>query len=158
MSLQAPEATLARRELVLVAVTLVAFARLVERADALLAVVLLPAAVLLAGTAALRGDGRRPFASLLIPAVLTGGAAAAIQLVPAGLAIVPVLALFAIGPRPGPAPRDPAPRPAHGHDASPTAPACSRRPCSRRSSRSRGSRRSSRAGSRSPARPAPRPA
>jgi hypothetical protein len=97
MSLQAPEATLARRELVLVAVTLVAFARLVERADALFALVLLPAAVLLAGTAALRGEGRRPVASLLIPAVLTGGAAAAIQLVPAGLALVPVLALFAFG-------------------------------------------------------------
>ena len=97
MSLQAPDATLARRELVLVAVTLVAFARLVERADALLAVALLPAAVLLAGTAALRGEGRRPVASLLIPAVLTGGTAAAIQLVPAGLALVPALALFAFG-------------------------------------------------------------
>jgi hypothetical protein len=97
MSLQAPAALLARRELVVVAVTLVALARLVDRADAFAVAVLLPVAVLVAGAAALRGDGRTPIESLLVPAVLTGGAGAAIQLVPAGLALVPALALFAFG-------------------------------------------------------------
>jgi hypothetical protein len=89
--------TLARRELVLVAVILVAFARLVERSDAFLVVILLPVVILLAGSAILRADERPgwPFESLLVPAVLTGGTAAALQLVPAGLALVPALAAFA---------------------------------------------------------------
>ncbi len=91
-----PDATLARRELVIVAVLLVAIARLVERPDAFLVAAIVPIAVLLAGAAVLRGDElpRRPFESLLVPAVLTAGAAAAIQLVPAGLGVVPALALF----------------------------------------------------------------
>ncbi len=97
MSLHAPAALVARRELVVVAVTLVALARLVTRADALVLVVLLPLAMVVAGTAALRGDRRAPFESLLVPAVLTGGAGAAIQLVPAGLGVVAALALFAFG-------------------------------------------------------------
>src|SRR5262249_20517824 len=97
MSLQAPAALLAPRELVVVAVTLVALSRLVDRADALVLLVLLPLAVLVAGTAALRGEGRSPVESLLVPAVLTGGAGAAMQLVPAGLALVPAIALFAFG-------------------------------------------------------------
>ena len=93
------DVTLARRELVLVAVILVAFARLVERSDAFLVVVLLPAVMLLAGSAILRADERpgRPIESLLVPAVLTGGTAAALQLVPAGLGLVPALAAFAFG-------------------------------------------------------------
>jgi len=91
--------TLARRELVLVAVILVAFTRLVERSDAFLVVVLLPAVILLAGSAVLRADERpgRPIESLLVQAVLTGGTAAALQLVPAGLGLVPALAAFAFG-------------------------------------------------------------
>jgi len=97
MSLQAPAALLARRELVVVAVTLVALSRLVDRADALVLLVLLPFAILVAGSAALRGEGRRPIESLLLPAVLTGGAGAAMQLVPAGLALVPAIGLFAFG-------------------------------------------------------------
>ena len=97
MSLQAPAALLARRELVVVAVTLVALAKLVDRADALVVAVLQPLAVFLAGSTALRADARRPFESLLIPAVLTGGAGSAIQLVPAGLWLVPALAAFAFG-------------------------------------------------------------
>ena len=98
MSLPAPEARLARRELVLVAVTLVALTRLVDRADVLVVAALLPAVLLVAGSTALRGDdGRRPIVSLLIPAVLTGGAAAALQLVPPGLALIPAVVLFAIG-------------------------------------------------------------
>ncbi len=97
MSLQAPAALLARRELVVVAVTLVALARLVDRADALVVAVLLPVAIVLAGVTALRGDGRAPIESLLVPAVLTGGTGAALQLVPAGLWLLPALALFAFG-------------------------------------------------------------
>lgn len=89
---------LARRELLLVAVVLVALARFVERDAAFLLAALLPVVVLLAGVGVLRteeGPGR-PFEALLIPAVLTGGSAAAIQLVPAGLGLVPALAAFAL--------------------------------------------------------------
>ncbi len=91
-----PDAALARRELVLVAVVLVAITRLVDQSDAFIVVALLPIAMILAGSAVLRADDlpRRPFESLLVPAVLTGGTAAAIQLVPAGLGLVPALALF----------------------------------------------------------------
>jgi hypothetical protein len=92
-----PTVDLARRELVLVASILVLLARLVERADAFLVAGLMPLVMLLAGAAVLRTEERpgRPYDSLLIPAVLTGGAAAAIQLVPAGLMLVPVVAVFA---------------------------------------------------------------
>ena len=81
------------------AVILVAFTRLVERSDAFLVVVLLPVVILLAGSAVLRADERpgRPIESLLVPAVLTGGTAAALHLVPAGLGLVPALAAFAFG-------------------------------------------------------------
>jgi hypothetical protein len=93
------DVTVARRELVLVATILVAFARLVDRADAFLIAGLLPVVVLVAGSSALQSDERpgRPFEALLIPATLTGGTAAAIHLVPAGLALVPALAAFAWG-------------------------------------------------------------
>ncbi len=92
------EPILARRELVLVAVVLVAMARLVDRADAFLMAGLLPLAVLLAGASVLRRDDTkaRALEGLVIPAVLTGGAAAAIQLVPAGLGLVPALAALAV--------------------------------------------------------------
>ena len=89
---------LARRELLLVAVVLVALARFVERDAAFLLAALLPVVVLLAGMGVLdteEGSGR-PFEALLIPAVLTGGGAAAIQLVPAGLGLVPALAAFGL--------------------------------------------------------------
>lgn len=90
--------TLARRELVVVATLLVAFSRLVERPDAFLAAGLLPVVVLVAGSAVIRsGDlPGRPFEALLIPAALTGGAAAALQLVPAGLGLLPALLVFAL--------------------------------------------------------------
>jgi len=89
---------LARRELLVVAVVLVALARLVDRDDAFLVVALLPVVVLLAGMGVLGAaeDSGRPFEALLVPAVLTGGAAAAIHLVPAGLGLVPALAGFAL--------------------------------------------------------------
>jgi hypothetical protein len=93
------DTTLARRELVLVSVVLVLFARLVDRGDAFLVAGLLPVVVLVAGSAVLRSDERpgRPFEALLIPATLTGGTAAALHLVPPGLALVPALLLFAWG-------------------------------------------------------------
>jgi hypothetical protein len=89
---------LARRELVLVGTALVLLARLVAREDAFLLAGAMPVVVLLAGMGVLdAGEGRaRPFEALLIPAALTGGAAAAIQLVPAGLGLVPALAAFAL--------------------------------------------------------------
>jgi hypothetical protein len=88
---------LARRELVLVAVVLVGLTRLVERPDAFLIAGLLPVVMLLAGTGVLAsGDTGRPFEALLLPAVLTGGAGAAVHLVPPGLGLVPALAAFAI--------------------------------------------------------------
>ena len=93
-----PKVTLARRELVLVATILVVIARLVERPDAFLVAGLLPVVMLLAGSAVLRTDELpgRPFESLLIPAVLTGGSAAAMHLVPAGLGLIPALLVFAV--------------------------------------------------------------
>jgi len=92
-----PSLDLERRELVLVAVLLVLLARLVDRTDAFLMAGLLPVVMLIAGAAVLRTDERpgRSYESLLVPAVLTGGAGAAIHLVPAGLGLVPALALFA---------------------------------------------------------------
>jgi hypothetical protein len=89
---------LARRELVLVAVVLVAMTRAVSPSDAFLVAGLLPVVMLLAGTGVLGGDGgpSRPFEALVVPAVLTGGAAAAMQLVPVGLGLVPALAGFAL--------------------------------------------------------------
>lgn len=93
-----PNVTMARRELVLVATILVAITRLVERPDAFLVAGLLPVVILLAGSAVLRTDELpgRPFEALLIPAVLTGGTAAAMHLVPAGLGLIPALLVFAI--------------------------------------------------------------
>jgi hypothetical protein len=92
-----PSTVLARRELVLVAVILVAFTRLVEPADAFLISGLLPVVMLLAGVGVLASErNRRPFEHLLVPAVLTGGAAAAIHLVQPGLPMIPALGVFAI--------------------------------------------------------------
>jgi hypothetical protein len=97
--MHAPDPTSAygRRELVLVAVLLVAMARLVEQPGAALVAGLLPFVILVAGFGILGGDEARArtISALLIPAVLTGGAAAAIQLVPPGLGLVPSLAGFA---------------------------------------------------------------
>lgn len=98
MEIRDERQVLARRELLLVAVVLVTLSRLVDRDDAFLVAALLPVVVLLAGMGVLgtrEGPGR-PFEALLIPAVLTGGAAAAIHLVPAGLGLVPALAAFAL--------------------------------------------------------------
>lgn len=93
-----PAVTTSRRELVLVATILVAITRLVERPDAFLIAGLLPVVILLAGAAVLRTDELpgRPFEALLIPAVLTGGTAAAMHLVPAGLGLIPALLVFAV--------------------------------------------------------------
>jgi hypothetical protein len=92
-----PSTVLARRELVLVAVILVAFTRLVEPADALLISGLLPVVMLLAGIGVLVSERTgRPFEHLLVPAVLTGGAGAAIHLVQPGLPMIPALGVLAI--------------------------------------------------------------
>jgi hypothetical protein len=97
--MHAPDPTSAygRRELVLVAVLLVAMARLVQQPGAVIVASLLPVVILVAGAGILGNDTApsRSFPALLIPAVLTGGAAAAIQLVPPGLGLVPYLAGFA---------------------------------------------------------------
>ena len=87
-----------RRELVFVAVLLVGLGRLVERPDAFLVAALVPVVILVAGLGILGGgeSRTRPFEGLMIPAVLTGGAAAAIQLVPPGLGLVAFLAGFAV--------------------------------------------------------------
>jgi hypothetical protein len=93
---EAPSVT-ARHELVLVAVVLVGLTRLVEPADAFLISGLLPVVMLLAGVGVLSSDSNpRPFEHLLVPAVLTGGAGAAIHLVSAGLLMVPFLGAFAL--------------------------------------------------------------
>lgn len=92
-----PTSVPARRDLVFVAVLLVGLGRLVERPDAFLVAGLVPVVILVAGLGILGGgeSRSRPFEALLIPAVLTGGAAASIQLVPPGLGMVPFLAGFA---------------------------------------------------------------
>ena len=88
---------IARRELVLVAVILVGFTRLVQPTDAFLISALLPVVMLLAGIGVLGTERNpRPFEHLLVPAVLTGGAGAAIQLVAPGLPMVPFLAVLAL--------------------------------------------------------------
>ena len=93
-----PTAVLARRELVVAAVVMVALTRAVEPADAFLVAGLLPVVMLLAGVGVLHlgTSDARPFEALLVPAVLTGGTGAAIHLVPIGLGLVPVLLGFAI--------------------------------------------------------------
>ncbi len=92
-----PVAALARRELVVAAVVMVALTRAVEPADAFLVAGLLPVVMLVAGVGVLQLDtaGSRPYEALIIPAVLTGGTGAAIHLVPVGLGLVPVLLGFA---------------------------------------------------------------
>ena len=93
-----PTAVLARRELVVAAVVMVALTRAVEPADAFLVAGLLPVVMLLAGVGVLHlgTSDARPFEALLVPAVLTGGTGAAIHLVPIGLGLIPVLFGFAI--------------------------------------------------------------
>lgn len=88
----------ARRELVLVATLLVGLARVVAGADVFVVAGLLPVAVLLAGASVFGGDASpsRPYESLLIPAVLAGGAAAAISLIPAGPWVVVGLVVLAL--------------------------------------------------------------
>jgi len=88
----------ARRELVLIAVVLVAMGRLVPSGGAFLVAGMLPLVMLLAGMGVVGGTrpGSRPLEALLVPAVLTGGAAAAIHLVPVGLGLLPALLAFAV--------------------------------------------------------------
>ncbi len=87
----------ARRELVLVAAVLVMLSRLVATNDAFLIAGLLPVVMLLAGMGVIDSAqaGSRPFEALLVPATLTGGAGAAVHVVPIGLGLVPALIAFA---------------------------------------------------------------
>ena len=97
--MHAPDPTPAygRRELVLVAVLLVAMTRLVEQPAAFVVASMLPFVIVVAGLGILDRDDTtvRPVGALLIPAVLTGGAGAAIGLIQPGLGLVPYLAVFA---------------------------------------------------------------
>ncbi len=92
-----PTSAHARHELVLVTTLLVAMSRLIESPDAFLVAGLLPVVILVAGVGIVGGDESpgRPFETLLIPAVLAGGAVGAIQVVPAGFGLVPCLVAFA---------------------------------------------------------------
>ena len=98
--MHSPNATpsAARRELVVVATLLVALSLLVAPAEAPIVAALLPVAVLLAGLGVLRAAGAvtRPYASLLLPALLTGGTVASLHLVPPGLWLLVALAAFAV--------------------------------------------------------------
>jgi len=98
--MQAPDPTSSsgRRELVLAATLLVALAAVIDPADGFIVAGLLPIVVILAGMGILGGIGSpaRPYASLLLPAALTGGAAAAVHLVPVGLWLLVGLVLFAV--------------------------------------------------------------
>jgi hypothetical protein len=98
MHATAPTPPIARRELVLAATLLVALAAVIDPRDAFIVAGLLPVAVVIAGVGVLGGPeaSARPWASLLLPAVLTGGSAAAVHLVPAGLWLVVAFAAFAV--------------------------------------------------------------
>ena len=92
-----PTSPVARRELVLAATLLVALSALIDPADAFVVAGLLPIVVLLAGIGILGGEqaATRPYVALLMPAVLTGGMAAMVHLVPAGLWLPVALIAFA---------------------------------------------------------------
>ena len=93
-----PTSPAARHELVLAATLLVALAVVIDPADAFIVAGLLPVVVVLAGLGILGGGAlpARSYASLLLPAILTGGTAAAVHLVPAGLWLLVALVAFAI--------------------------------------------------------------
>ena len=88
----------ARRELALVAVLLVALSRAIDGPEGALVAGLALAAIGAATYAALGHDAPRgvPIEALAIPAVLVAGATGAIRLVPAGLWLVPALAVLAV--------------------------------------------------------------
>ena len=93
-----PTSPAARRELVLTSVLLVALAVVVSPADAFVVAGLLPIVVVLGGLGVL-GGRRAPahaYSALLLPAVLTGGSAAALHLVPAGLWLLVALVAYAV--------------------------------------------------------------
>jgi hypothetical protein len=93
--------TVARRELVVLAVGLVALARAVNGPEGTLVAASILAAVGVGTVGALGQDRARrpPFVNALIPAVLAAGAAGAIRYLPVGLLLLPALGLlaFALG-------------------------------------------------------------
>jgi hypothetical protein len=98
--MHAPEPTspAARHELVLAATLLVVLAAAVAASDAFIPAGLLPIAVLLAGLGILGREQPEasPYLSVLLPAMLTGGAAAVVHLVPTGVWLLAALAAYAI--------------------------------------------------------------
>ncbi len=88
----------ARHELALVATLLVGLTAAVDPGDAFIIAGLTPLAILLAGLGVLGtgGASERPYTSLLLPATLTGAAAAAVHLVPSDLGLLAALAALAI--------------------------------------------------------------
>ncbi len=99
MHAPAPTSPAARHELVLAATLLVGLAAVVDPGDAFIVACLLPLAMLLAGLGVL-GRGAAPerpaYVSLLLPATLTGAAAAAVHLVPSDVWLLVALAAFAL--------------------------------------------------------------
>ena len=91
-------AVIARRELVLVVVVLIAMSRAAARPEAFLVIGLLPVVTFLSGAALLGGhaEPHHHYGALLIPSLIAGGAGAAIGLVPAGLGLIPALAVIAL--------------------------------------------------------------
>jgi hypothetical protein len=90
---------LARRELVVLAIVLVALARTVDAPEAGIIAVLILLAIGAGSLGALAHDEPRgvPIESLAIPAVLVAGAAGAIRLVPPDLLLVPALIALGVG-------------------------------------------------------------
>lgn len=96
MHVAEPTPAAARHELVLGTAALLALAVPAGPAGAPLVAALVPLVVLVAGAGALGGGrGSRPLVPLLLPAVLAGGAAGVIQVVPAGLGTLLALAALA---------------------------------------------------------------
>jgi hypothetical protein len=93
-----PTSPAARHELVLVATLLVALSAVIDPGNAFVAGGVLALVVLAAGLAVLGGRDapERAYASLLLPATLTGGAAAAAHLVSADVWLLAGLAGYAI--------------------------------------------------------------
>jgi hypothetical protein len=93
-----PTSSAARHELVLVATLLVGFTVAIAPGDTFVVAALLPLAMLLAGhgVAGATESRQLPFAALLLPAVITGGAAAVVHIAPSDLWLIAALVAFAV--------------------------------------------------------------
>ena len=120
-----PSAALARRELVVAAVVMVALTRAVEPADAFLVAGLLPVVMLVAGVGVLNlgAAASRPFEALIVPAVLDGRHRRGDPPRPGGARAGPGPARVRHPARPDPRARAAPPRPARRARPDATAPA-----------------------------------